>query len=55
LFDLPCTCGGDHAEGLSLYFWVAQAEALFSVYGAPQPARRPEARAIYADVFRLSK
>jgi hypothetical protein len=53
LFDVPFTVGGDHAEGLSLYSCVGQAAALLIVYDAPCPARRPEARAVYADVFRL--
>jgi Protein of unknown function (DUF3616) len=54
LFDVPFTIGGDHAEGLALYSCVGQAEALLIVYDAPHPARRPEAQAVYADVFRLS-
>jgi Protein of unknown function (DUF3616) len=54
LFDLPCTIGADHAEGLALFPYLGQPEALLIVYDSPNPARKAEPHAIFADVFRLS-
>lgn len=53
LFDIPFTIGSDHAEGLALFPCLGRSDALLVVYDSPDPARRPEPHAVYADVFRL--
>lgn len=53
LFDLPFTIGSDHAEGLALFPCLGQSDALLVVYDTPDPARRPEPNAVFADVFKL--
>lgn len=53
LFDLPFTIGSDHAEGLALFPCLGYDDGLMVVYDSPDENRRPEKRAIFADVFRL--
>jgi hypothetical protein len=53
VFDLPFTFGSDHAEGLALVPCLGYPEALLIVYDDPDPARRPEAHVVFADIFRL--
>lgn len=53
LFDLPLILGSDHAEGLTLFPCLGQPDSLLVVYDSPDPARKPEPNAVYADVFRL--
>ncbi|MGF1570159.1 MAG: DUF3616 domain-containing protein [Nodosilinea sp.] len=53
LFDLPFTLGSDHAEGLALVPCLGYSDGLMVVYDSPNPNRRPEPNAIFADVFRL--
>ena len=53
LFDLPFTIGSDHAEGLALLPCLGYDDGLMVVYDAPNPNRRPDPKAVFADVFLL--
>ncbi|MEA5452479.1 DUF3616 domain-containing protein [Leptolyngbya sp. CCNP1308] len=53
LFDLPFTIGSDHAEGLALVPCLGYDDGLMVVYDSPDPARRPDPKAVFADIFRL--
>lgn len=55
LFDLPFTIGSDHAEGLTLLPCLGYDDGVMVVYDAPDPSRRPDPQAIFADVFLLPK
>lgn len=52
LFDLPYNPGQDNAEGLTLFPCLGYEDSLMVVYDAPDPARLPDARSIFTDVFR---
>lgn len=54
LFDLPFTIGSDHAEGLALFPYLGDPDALLVVYDEPDACRRVKPKAVFADVFRLS-
>jgi hypothetical protein len=53
LFDLPFTIGSDHAEGMAIFPCLGQADALLVLYDSPDPARKPSAHSVFADVFLL--
>ena len=53
LFDLPFRQGKDFVEGITIFPCLGQSEALLVVYDSPDPARRPEPNAVFADVFCL--
>ena len=53
LFTLPFTIGSDQAEGLTLFSYLEEPEALMVVYDSPTPNRRPDVRSLYADVFSM--
>lgn len=53
LFDLPYNPGRDNAEGLAIFPFLGYENSLMVLYDAPDPQRCPDARSIFADVFRL--
>jgi len=53
LFDLPFTIGSDHAEGLTLLPCLGFEDSLMVVYDSPAQNRRPDKKAVFADIFRL--
>lgn len=53
LFDLPFTIGSDHAEGLTLLPCMGYDDGLMVVYDSPDSIRRPDPKAVFADIFRL--
>ncbi|MGB3202843.1 MAG: DUF3616 domain-containing protein, partial [Nodosilinea sp.] len=53
LFDLPFTIGSDHAEGLTLLPCMGFDDGLMVVYDSPDKNRRPTAKTVFADIFRL--
>ncbi|NJO10285.1 MAG: DUF3616 domain-containing protein [Leptolyngbyaceae cyanobacterium SL_1_1] len=53
LFDLPFTLGSDHAEGLALFSCLGHDNGLLVVYDSPDPARLPDKKSLFADVFQL--
>lgn len=53
LFDLPFTIGSDHAEGLALMPCMGYDDGLMIVYDSPDKIRRPDKKAVFADIFRL--
>lgn len=53
LFDLPFTIGSDHAEGLTLFPCLGYEDSLMVVYDSPHGDRRPDKKAVFADIFRL--
>jgi hypothetical protein len=53
LFDLPFTIGSDHAEGMAIFPCLGQEDALLLIYDSPDPARKPSANSVFADVFLL--
>ncbi|MGG6242025.1 DUF3616 domain-containing protein [Nodosilinea sp. AN01ver1] len=53
LFDLPFTIGSDHAEGLVLVPCMGYDNSLMVVYDSPDDSRRPDPKAVFADIFRL--
>lgn len=53
LFDLPFTIGSDHAEGLTMVPCLGYDDGLMVIYDAPDQARRPDPKAIFADIFRF--
>ncbi|MGL5060811.1 MAG: DUF3616 domain-containing protein [Microcoleus sp.] len=53
LFDLPFKVGADNAEGLSLFPYLGEENALLVAYDSPDASRIVEGNAIFADIFRL--
>jgi len=53
LFDLPFTLGSDHAEGLTLMPCLGYKDGLMIVYDSPDESRRPDKKAVFADIFLL--
>jgi hypothetical protein len=53
LFDIPHTGPLDHAEGVALFSWFAEADSVLVVYDTPAPERRYGPCGVFADVFRI--